>query len=549
MTGRETHREAERIYRTAAYIRLSREDGDKAESDSIANQRKLLEDYLRDREEFVLYDTYVDDGFTGTHFRRPGFLRMMQDIEEGKVDCVLVKDLSRFGRDYIETGKYLERCFPERGVRFLSVADNIDSGKGDYDILLPLKNIFNEQYARDISQKVHSSMRAKQRAGEFIGAFAPYGYRKSPADKNRLVVDEYAAGVVRRIFAMYINGAGKNRIAAELNGEGIVCPSEYKRQNGEAYQNGRRLEHTSYWTYSTVHRLLQNEMYTGSMVQGKKTQRMRGKQRAVERKNWVVVPGTHEPVIDEATWEKAQELLKRRAREPDLQAGRTVFAGFLKCGDCGRALVKKTCASGRGRGPADYYCGTYMRSGRQYCTPHKIPHLFLEELIGEDLKTLLRGMEDLGGLFVEAWKAEERAEPAKSREKERLLMELGKSRRLRQGIYEDYREGLLSREEYLAYRQEYSRKEECLRERLEGLGEEAPPKEDAQALAMSRLGRLLEQGGPLCLGRDILAEMLQQVTVYEGRRVEITYRFSSGQEFRRPDRASDNVSSRKTSGE
>ena len=187
---------------------------------------------MNGQNELVLYDVYVDDGFTGTNFNRPAFKRMLKDIKAGKVNCVIVKDLSRFGRDYIDTGRYLERDFPEMGVRFISVTDSIDSMKQAYDMLLPIKNIFNEQYARDISKKVQTAVKTKQKAGEFIGAFTSYGYKKSPVDKNKLVIDEYSADVVRRIFSLYIQGYGKQKIAKLLNEEGILCPSEYKRAMG-----------------------------------------------------------------------------------------------------------------------------------------------------------------------------------------------------------------------------------------------------------------------------------------------------------------------------
>ena len=177
------------IFNVAVYIRLSREDGDKEESDSVGNQRKLLTDYILNQDDCILYDMYIDDGYTGTNFNRPGFRRMIRDIEDGKVNCVVVKDLSRFGRDYIDTGRYLERYFPELGVRFISLTDNIDSMKQAYDMLLPIKNIFNEQYAKDISKKVQTSVKTRQKAGEFIGSFPSYGYRKSAVDKNKLVVD------------------------------------------------------------------------------------------------------------------------------------------------------------------------------------------------------------------------------------------------------------------------------------------------------------------------------------------------------------------------
>ena len=278
--------------------------------------------------------TQGDDGFTGTNFNRPSFKRMIADIEAGNVNCVIVKDLSRFGRDYIDTGKYLERYFPDNGVRFISITDNIDSMKQAYDMLLPIKNIFNEQYARDISKKVHASMKTKQRAGEFIGAFASYGFKKSPADKNKLVIDEYAAEVVRKIFKLYIEGYGKIRIAAMLNEDGIVCPSEYKKINGDNYRNSNRLESTSYWTYSTINRILQNEMYIGNMVQNKKSQRMRGKSKAQDKEDWIVVKGTHEPIINQNLWNNVQNLIAQKAK-PFSIGTIGIFARKARCANCG----------------------------------------------------------------------------------------------------------------------------------------------------------------------------------------------------------------------
>ena len=510
----------------AEYIRLSREDGDKTESDSVGNQRKLITDYLKGKDEFVLYDTYIDDGFTGTNFKRPAFTRMIEDIEAGNVNCVIVKDLSRFGRDYIDTGKYLERYFPDRDIRFISITDNIDSMKQAYDMLLPIKNIFNEQYARDISKKVHSSMRAKQKAGEFIGAFTSYGYKKSPTDKNKLVIDEYAAGVVRRIFRMYVSGLGKNSIAVTLNKEGVVCPSEYKKMNGENYRNSHRLESTSYWTYSTINRLLQNEMYVGNMVQGRKTQRMRGKQRATDKEDWIIVKGTHEAIIDEDTWKKAQDLLKRRTRNLDLNTNMTMFAGYIKCGDCGRSLVKKVGTPGHGEGIINYYCGTYVRSGRQYCTPHPMSHLVLEKIILDDLKTIIQSVDDLREIVRETCQAAGAAKRVTVNEKNWLNTELEKIRKLKKAIYEDYREELISKEEYVTFRQDYLKKEEQLEKQLKSLEEGQDLQADTDIFETPCVKRLLELRSIEKLDRDIVVEMLHEIKVYENHKIEITYNFS-----------------------
>ena len=300
-------------YCTAAYIRLSREDGDKAESDSIVNQRELLQDYVRRHGDLILTDCYVDDGWSGTSFHRPEFQRMIRDIERGRIDCVLVKDLSRFGRDYIEAGRYLERYFPEKGVRFISVADQIDSLERTYNLFLPLKNVLNEQYARDISEKVHTTIRSKQRKGKFIGAFAAYGYRKDPEDRNHLLIDEPAASVVRQIFSDYEGGKTVREIMEDLNIRRIPSPSAYKRLQGEKYRNGNTTDKVMPWTYSGVCRILHRELYTGTMVQGKKEQYMHRKSRQKRPEDWIVVKGTHEALIDAGLWKNVQKKLSERA--------------------------------------------------------------------------------------------------------------------------------------------------------------------------------------------------------------------------------------------
>jgi len=505
----------------AEYIRLSREDGDKAESDSIGNQKKLLADYISEQENFTLYDIYIDDGFTGTNYNRPAFRRMIDDIENEKVNCVIVKDLSRFGRDYIETGRYLERYFPERNVRFISVTDYIDSFTRAYDMLLPIKNIFNEQYARDISRKIHASIRTRQQAGEFIGAFASYGYRKSSSDKNKLVIDEYAADVVRRIFDLYNKGYGKLRIAGILNQEGILCPSAYKSANGEHYRNAFRTDMPSFWSYSTVSRILQNELYIGNMVQGRKIQHMRGKAQTREKKDWVVVQGTHDAIIDMDTWLKTQDLLNRRTRKLELTSNPSVLAGFLKCGDCGRALVKKTGTSG-----VYYYCGSYVRSGRQSCTPHKITYGVLEHILLEDLNAILHSMSDLNKIIAARTAADSVTIHRHEPEKKRISLELERIRKLKKAVYEDYREELLSKEEFTAYRQDYTRKEELLVKQLANLEKREAARQSTDSGDIPWIQHLITHHEIEQLDREIVTAMLHEIKVYEDHRIKVLYRFS-----------------------
>ena len=545
-----------RLYPTAIYIRLSREDGDKDESDSVSNQKKLLMAFVQSHEELLLYNIYTDDGYSGTTFRRPAFRQMLSDIEERKVTCVLVKDLSRFGRDYIESGRFLERYFPEKGVRFISVSDHIDSLRQSYDMLLPIRNVFNEQYARDISRKVHSALRAKQQCGEFIGAFASYGYRKSPGDKNRLLIDEYAASVVRRIFSLYLKGCGKQQIARILNAEGILSPSEYKRAAGLSYGSPATAGQHTLWSYSTINHILHKEIYVGNMVQGTKRQELRGKQRAVRRENWVVVPGTHPPIIDEETWNLTQTLLKNRVRSPADNAGKTFlpgkpgvssrepsspgrpdisarnpgtpaspptenpFSGLLFCAGCGRPMVKTSWQHADGRPEYAFTCGTCKRHGRSACTPHTISARALTQVILSDLSRILSHCENLPGLarqqaerFLARWSgsAAHGAVPESSRaggDARQLEREEFHLQSLLRSSYEDYKAGLLSRQEFLSCQTDFRRRKTLCADRLRVL------REQNEALA-ARIGRspfLQEAAGAAAQGAGPAADCTDSAT-------------------------------------
>ena len=515
------------LFNVAIYIRLSREDGDKEESDSVGNQRKLLTEYVAKKDDFILYDVYVDDGYSGTNFNRPSFQRMIADIEDGKVNCVVVKDLSRFGRDYIDTGRYLERYFPELGVRFISVTDSIDSMKQAYDMLLPIKNIFNEQYARDISKKIQATVKSKQKAGEFIGAFTSYGYKKSPVDKNKLVIDDYAADVVRRIFSLYIQGYGKQRIAKLLNAEGILCPAEYKKVNGENYKNCNRLESTTYWSYSTINSILHREMYVGNMVQGTKHQRMRSKQKKMPKEEWIIVENTHEPIIDKATWEKAQSLLQKRTRELDLETNKNIFAGFVKCGDCGRAMTKNMWRRADGSKTYSLYCGTYKRNGKQYCTPHTLPMAVLEDIVLGDLKAIVDSVDNLKELVQSQSFTASKVKRIADTELSKIKAELERVKRLKKSIYEDYREELISKEEFLSYREDYLKKEELYSKQIEALEEKKKDNVTEDVFETPWLKRLLELKDIETLDREIVVEMISEIKVYENRKIKITYNFGN----------------------
>ena len=510
-------------YCAGLYIRLSREDGDKEESDSVSNQKKLLEEFLEGKTEIGLEDFYIDDGYTGTNFERPGFRRMLNDIMEGKINCVIVKDLSRFGRDYIDTGFYLERFFPEKNVRFISLTDGIDSEKQPYDMLLPIKNIFNEQYARDISRKIYATILAKQKAGDFVGAFACYGYRKHPKEKNRLSIDEEAAAVVRRIFTLFVQGISKRQIAELLNQEGIPCPSEYKRLCGENYRNAHGAEKLR-WTYSTVHQMLGNEIYTGNMVQGKKHQKMHGRQQMMPRDKWIRAKGTHEPVIEPELWEKAQRLLRQRRKEVCRAYEQPILSGLLKCGDCKKNMILNRWKRADGSMAAVYYCGTYKRRGKPECTPHALPAEAAENMVKDDLKKIL----DSACLYkneIEKMFAERHGQTRPEREISKMENKLILLKKRRQSLYEDYQDGILSREEFIAYRSDYLNKEKNCAGYLETCRAQQYSEEKEQGMDFQKILSGFQGIKPGVPDRNTILEMIDRIEVYESGYLEIYYRF------------------------
>lgn len=509
-----------KIHKAAIYIRLSREDGDKEESNSVDNQRVMLKRFVESHDNMVLYDEYVDDGFTGTNFNRPAFRRMINDIELKRVNCVLVKDLSRFGRDYIETGNYIEKYFVDENIRFISLNDNIDSEHSQYDILMPIKNIFNQQYAVDISKKVQTSFKVRQHEGLFIGAFASYGYNKSLTDKNKLVIDEYAAEIVRRIFKMYLKGMGKIRIANILNEEGILCPSEYKKQNGLNYRNSKRMNNTYYWTFSTIDKVLKNEMYIGNMVQGRTKRRMKGKARYLPPDEWIIVKDTHPAIITKEVWQQVQKNLEKKTRNIDFEQDVSIFAGLLKCGDCGRALSKN-----KNIGRLHYVCATYKNYGKGKCGSHRINHSILQDIVLDDINKIINSIKDLKKIAEsQSVNSQILNEQVIRNQISKYSLDIEKLAGNKKASYHDYREGLISKEEYLDYRNKCDIQINLLQQKIDLLERKIETKQNP--FTSPWIQNLLEQNRIEELDRSIISEMIDMIYVYEDRSIRIVYKFS-----------------------
>ena len=367
------------MYDTGLYLRLSKDDADvdgskKTESNSINSQRDILRAYVQSHEDLRIYDIYIDDGYSGANFERPEFQRMMADVRAGKVNCVLVKDLSRFGRDYIEAGRFIQKTFPALNVRFIAVTDGFDSlyaDKTDSSLILPIKNFVNDSYCRDISMKVKAQQKVKRMEGKCISAFTVYGYKKNPEDKNSLVVDEYAADIVRKIFAWKIAGMSLGAIAEKLNATGILSPMEYKKSLGMKYYTGFEGSSTAKWAAASVKRILVNPVYIGTMVQGKQEKVNYKVKKRIDKpqEEWICVKNTHKAIISEVEFLTVQDLLKYDGRASSNTDTANLFSGVLICADCKAPMIKRV-NSYKGKKKVFYICQTKNKS--MGCSRHSI---------------------------------------------------------------------------------------------------------------------------------------------------------------------------------
>lgn len=529
-------------YDTALYLRLSKEDGDvasgsKNESNSIANQKSLIMDYLQSRPEFRVVSIREDDGFSGTDFNRPAFQAMMEDVKKGVINCIIVKDLSRFGRNYIEVGRYLEKLFPMLGIRFIAVNDNYDSLEADtaHDIVVPFKNLINDSYCRDLSVKIRSHLAIKRKNGEFIGAFACYGYLKDKNNRNQLVVDTYAGQVVKDIFRMKINGMSQYRIADALNEQGILSPMEYKKYLGSHFESSFKVNPKAVWTAKAVTRILTNEVYTGVLVQGKQTtpnHKVKVRQE-VDETDWIRVENAHESLIDRVLFDIVQNLMGRDTRTSPNETQVFPLSGLVYCGDCGHPMVRKISRyTKKTKTDTAQTYGYFLCSekcGKGGCSWHRISENDLMEAVLGAVNLHIQKVLDV----QEALKQIENA-PSRQLMIQKYLERLSvkeeerkKAERLKIGIYEDLKDGLLDKEEYQKLKAEFDSRiaeADAAAKELKRQIAELEGSRSANAPWMSyfqQFGRL-EQ-----LTRWAAAIIINKILVYEDNRIRITFNFEA----------------------
>ena len=519
------------IYDAALYLRLSKDDmeegGAKSESNSIANQRELLRSFVKSQPDIQIFDIYVDDGYSGGNFDRPEFKRMTTDIEAGKVNCVIVKDLSRFGREYIDSGMYIERLFPAMGVRFIAINDGIDSGEAKSqsdEIIIPFKNLINDAYCRDISIKIRSHLEIKRKQGDVITAFVPYGYKKNDKDKHKLEIDVYAANVVKDIFRMKLHGKSQDAIACELNSSGILPPAEYKASTGSNYQTCFKTKEKSEWTSVMVRRILTNEVYIGNLVQGKQTTPNHKVKKTIikEKCEWIRIEKNHEPVITDRDFEVVQRLLAMDTRTSPDREEVYPLSGVVTCGGCGIPMVRKTSKVG-GKTYAYYLCATHKDS--KQCSSHRISTDKLEEVVLELLQTHIDNMIDLKRILsfignvpfqqLDMKKLEER--------REKKQAEVDRCADLRGMLYEDMKDGILSKDDYLDIKEQYETRIADAQLAEEQVRREINLYLENGNAPQQWIQDFLEYRNIQSLTRSVAVECIESIVIYEDKRIELTF--------------------------
>ena len=525
----------DQTFKVAIYLRLSKEDDDlscssgaKSESNSIGNQRKLIYDFMKSHQELELYDEYKDDGKSGSNFDRAEFQRMMKDIEAGRVNCVIVKDQSRFGRDYIDVGKYKEKIFPKLGVRFITISEGYDSlsATSSDDLAFTINSFVYDFYIRDISTKIRTSLTAKKQNGEYAGAFVAYGYVKDSNDKNKLVVDPFAADVVKDIFRWKIEGLSPQNIAVRLNELGIPSPAEYKRLSGSNYKTSFQTSSKAVWSHVSVRRILKNEIYLGVMIQGKRTTPNYKTKTVVTKaeSEWLRVEGTHEAIISARDFELVRELLRD---DTHCRAGAVtvpVYAGRIYCGDCGAAAVRKT-VSYAGKRYVYYVCNA-NKHDKTVCSRHSIREDVLDQVIYQTVRhqiDLLLDVDKALGQFENlSWE----------KHKLKLLVAgieiqeeaVRKNNTLRLGIYEDLRAGLLDRSEYESLKKELAERIDEATAAIEKLNKEKREILDGVSKQQSWIEQFRRYENVTELTRSMVIHLIERINIFEDSNIEIVFR-------------------------
>jgi len=519
-----------KLWSAGLYIRLSREDGDKLESESVTSQRDMLHNFLSQNPDINLYDVYIDDGFTGTNFDRPNFIRMFEDIKANKVNCVIVKDLSRLGRNHIDTGNYVEILFPVMKVRFIAINDQIDSylrPQSINNVGVALKNLMNDEYCRDISMKVRSALTIRRQNGMHIGSFAVYGYLKDPNDHHKIIIDEYASENVKTAFRMFLNGGTLRGIAVYFNENGILTPSEYKRSiglNDRHYSSHPK----AVWECMGIRRMLTNEMYIGNMVQKQMeiVSYKVNKCRKIENNKRIIVKGTHEPIISEEDFYKVQDLLKRDTRISTTAKELDIFSGFCKCGDCKRGMNKKHIHQPY----KEYYyyiCSTFKKSGVNACTKHAIQTHIVKDVVLSVIQQYVNYAVNMNSLIEFINQSKEKNGQTEKYEKELKIKckERDKISKSLVDLYPDFKNGLLNQNMYMMFKEKYEKELAIVNDKIDEIEIRINQIKSGLTQENRFIANFIKYQNIDELTRDMVVELVNNIYIYEGGKIEVELKF------------------------
>ena len=509
-------------YHAALYIRLSKEDESEGPSQSVQNQESLLREFVQ-QHQLSVYDTYIDDGWSGTNFDRPAFQRMIADIEAKKVNMVITKDLSRLGRDYIMTGHYMERYFPEHRVRYISLLDGIDTGvDSTANDITPFRAIMNDMYAKDISKKIKSVKRDKQRKGKFIGGKPVYGYKMHPTEKNKIVIDEEVAPIVRRIFSLALSGMSCRNIAALLNQEGVPTPATYA--NLPVAKPG---PYTGLWSSERISDMLQNETYIGNMVQGRSVKISYKSKKCLKQNpaNWVVVEGTHEPLVDLETFQKVRMLVNSR-RHTRSRTYDFLLKGLIFCHECGYPLAVLNRKNAKGEDVLYFVCRTYQRFTKAgVCTCHSIKEKTVTDTVVAKVLEVCQAYLNPDELLPAAQEAVENARKQHSLETElqALQSKIDSLTANLDRMYTDRLSGLLPEADFQRIFGRIKLEREQLEEKRQELElrQKSPVRSEDRARELVQ--RFIETAGE---SRELLVSLIERVELTEGKEIIIKFRFA-----------------------
>lgn len=518
-----------KVYRTYGYVRLSNEDGDKAESNSITNQKELLRNYFASHPELQECGMEVDDGYSGSNFVRPGFEKLMEAVKAGLVDCIVVKDLSRFGRNYLETGEYLEKIFPRLNVRFISIGDHYDSADWNIqscDFIIPFINLVNEAYCGDISRKIRSQLEIKRKNGDFIGPFAAYGYLKSPEDKHKLIVDEYASGVVQSIFKWKLEGIGTADIADMLNERGILSPSEYKRSIGLNYVGASKKLGYQPWTVFSVLKILKNPIYIGVLEQGKVTTPSYKVKKLVHKpkSEWIVIEDNHTAIINKLDFESVQKVLSIDTRTRPGGKKVELFSGMVYCAECGASMIRKTIPY-KDKKYIYYVCSNQKQGCK--CTSKGIRDNKLADIVLDSLQKYINDVVNLENIISQMDK-----ELFVQAKEKKLQLQIEKKQKevdhyqiLKQSLHESLMDGIIDKAEYMELKQRYSEKYMEVNAQLKIFQQEAEKEAQSQKKNFQWIEQVKQYLGIKELERSIIVTLIDHILIYPDKQIKIIYRF------------------------